>query len=81
MEDDIANYYTKTFVDIYKKHTPEVVVKPPPPGGELEKETKRNIRHSKRLHKSITWAAINGHWDGERLEEAKEKLRLLKKNT
>ena len=79
-EEDIANYYTKTFVEIYKKHTPEVVVKPPPPGGELEKETKRNIRHSKRLHKSITWAAINGHWDGERLTEAKEKLRLLKKN-
>ena len=39
----------------------------------------RCIRHSKRLHKTITWAAINGLWDGVRLEEAKEKLRLLKK--
>ena len=74
VEDDIANYYTKTFVDIYKKHTPEVVVKPPPPGGELGTETKRNIRHSKRLHKTIRWAAINGRWDEVRLEEAKEKL-------
>ena len=42
VEDDIANYYTKTFVEIYKKHTPEVVSKTPPPGGELEKETKKN---------------------------------------
>ena len=31
-EDDVADYYTKTFVEIYKKHTPEIVVRPPPPG-------------------------------------------------
>ena len=80
-ENDVADYYTKTFTEIYKKHTPEVVVKPPPPGGELDTETKRNIRHSKRLHKTIKWAAINGSWNEERLANAKEKLRILiKKN-
>ena len=78
-EDDIADYYTKTFIEVYKKHTPEVVIEPPPPGGELNIETKRNIRHSKRLHRTIKWAAINGSWDEERLEKAKEDLRLLKK--
>ena len=78
-EDDVANYYTKTFVDIYKKHTPEIVIKPPPPGGDLENETKKNISHSKRLHKTITWAAVNGSWSEQRLDDAKEKLRLLKK--
>ena len=78
-EDDIANYYTNTFVDIYKKHTPEIVVKPPPPGGDLDTETKKNISHSKRLHRSIKWAAVNGTWSEQRLDEAKEKLRLLKK--
>ena len=78
-EDDVADYYTKTFIEIYKKHTPEIVVKPPPPGGELGIETKRNIRHSKRLHKTMKWAAINGSWTKERLDDAKEKLRLLKK--
>ena len=78
-EEDIANYFTKTFVNIYKKHTPEIVVKPPPPGGDLDTETKKNISHSKRLHKSIKWAAINGSWSEQRLDDAKEKLRLLKK--
>ena len=78
-EDDVADYYTKTFIEIYKKHTPEIVVKPPPPGGELTIETKRNIRHGKRLNKTMKWAAINGNWTEERLDDAKEKLRLLKK--
>ena len=78
-EDDVANYYTKTFVDIYKKHTPEIVIKPPPPGGDLDTETKKNISHSKRLHRSIKWAAANGSWSEQRLNDAKEKLRELKK--
>ena len=56
------------------------MVKTPPPGVELGRETKRNIGHSKRLHKTIRWGAINGSWTEERLEDAKEKLRLLKKN-
>ena len=34
VEDDIANYYTKTFVDIYKKHTPEAK-----PSGKLRRLT------------------------------------------
>ena len=79
-EDDVADYYTRTFVEIYKKHTPEIIVKPPPPGGDFCVETKKNISHSKRLHKTIKWAAINGSWTDDRLQDAKERLKKLKKD-
>ena len=79
-EEDIANYFTEKFRESYLKHTPEIIVKQPPPGGELDYTTKRNIRHSKRLFKTIKWASINGSWSEERLEKAKSKLRLIKKS-
>ena len=79
-EEDIANYFIEKFRELYFKHTPVIVIKPPPPGGELDYTTKRNIRHGKRLFKTIKWAAINGNWSEERLEEAKKKLRLIRKS-
>ena len=55
-------------------------MKLPPPGGELDYTTKRNIRHGKRLFKQIKWASINGSWSQERLDEAMKKLRIIRKS-
>ena len=76
-EDDIANYFTEKFRELYLKHTPEIIVKLPPPGGKLDYTTKRNIRHGKRLFKTIKWPSINGKWS----QEAMKKLRLIRKSS
>ena len=81
VEEDISENLTKTFVEIYKNATTEIVVKSPPPGGHLDHWTKKTIRHGKRLSKTIKWAAINGSWSEERLTEAREKRKRTKKNS
>jgi hypothetical protein len=80
-EEDIADYLTKTFAEIYKNATPEIVVKTPPPGGHLDHWTKKTIRRGKRFSKTIKWAAINGSWSEERLAEAREKLKIIRKSS
>jgi hypothetical protein len=70
-EEAVADYLTETFANIYKDATPEIVVKPPPPGGHFDHWTKKTIRHGKRFSKTLKWAAINGSWSKERLAEAR----------
>ena len=79
-EEEIADYLTETFAKIYKDATPEIVVEPSPPGGHYDHWTKKTIRHGKRFSKTLKWAAINGSWSEERLDEAREKLRIIRKS-
>ena len=52
--DKMSKYIVDLLTRAYKKATPETKVKPPPRGGYLSKATRRQLKHAKRLWRTLT---------------------------
>ena len=71
----MSSYIIDILTTAYEKATPLVKCKPPPRGGYLSKATIRQLKHSKRL-----WRTLTRTQDDINRPEIKAKLKVLSKS-
>ena len=73
--DEISNYIANTLKEIYEQATPLLLTKPPPVGGFLSRTTIRQLKHAKRLHRTLAKTP-----EDEKKPRILEKLKIINKS-